>query len=510
MTTPATQTAGTAFAITTITAQDVNNNTVTGYVGTVDFTETGGGAGGTVAPTQSSAFVAGVRSGQSVTLTKSGAAVTITVTDHLGTKTGVSGAFTVNPGAATKIRVETASDGSGVVVPAQNVTAGNSITVFSISRDANNNFVANAAADSWSLVSITGGVLAGDLVAAGDLKSATFTGRKTGTAVIRSLKAGLAATDSGTLTVVVGPLDHFAVTTPGTQTAGTAFAITTMTAQDFGNNTVTTYVGTVDFTETGGGAGGTVAPVQSSAFVAGVRSGQSVTLTKSGAGVTITVTDHLGTKTGVSGTFTVNPGAASKLAFGTQPSDTSIGFTVTPAVTVQIQDANGNLTTSVASVTVAIGTNPSGGTLSGTKTRAAVSGTATFNDLSIDKTGVGYTLTAASGVLTGATSSAFNIIVKTYWVNNATGSDGNAGTLAAPFATIAHAVTAMGASGNTFVQVGNSQSGSPYAANVVVAAALSGTAALPSLIQGVASGTTLPLVKGTDPANDAGFDVQAN
>jgi len=39
---------------------------------------------------------------------------------------------------------------------------------------------------------------------------------------------------------------------------------------------------------------------------------------------------------------------------------------------------------------------PGGGTLSGTTTLSAVSGVATFSNLSIDKSGAGYTLTAAS------------------------------------------------------------------------------------------------------------------
>jgi len=42
-------------------------------------------------------------------------------------------------------------------------------------------------------------------------------------------------------------------------------------------------------------------------------------------------------------------------------------------------------------------------------TRAAVAGVATFTGLSIDRSGVGYTLAAASTGLTGATSAAFNI-----------------------------------------------------------------------------------------------------
>src|SRR5205814_8097473 len=47
------------------------------------------------------------------------------------------------------------------------------------------------------------------------------------------------------------------------------------------------------------------------------------------------------------------------------------------------------------------------GTLSGTKTVAAVAGVASFSGLSIDKAGTGYTLTATGAG--SATSAAFNI-----------------------------------------------------------------------------------------------------
>jgi hypothetical protein len=49
---------------------------------------------------------------------------------------------------------------------------------------------------------------------------------------------------------------------------------------------------------------------------------------------------------------------------------------------VRIVDQFGNLTASTAAVTVAIGTNPGGGTLSGTATQSAVAGVATFSGLS--------------------------------------------------------------------------------------------------------------------------------
>ena len=76
----------------------------------------------------------------------------------------------------------------------------------------------------------------------------------------------------------------------------------------------------------------------------------------------------------------------------------------------QVLDAFNNLVTGdTSNVTVAIGTNAGGGTLSGITTVPAVGGIATFSTLSIDKTGTGYTLSAADGSLTSATSTGFNI-----------------------------------------------------------------------------------------------------
>ena len=45
-------------------------------------------------------------------------------------------------------------------------------------------------------------------------------------------------------------------------------------------------------------------------------------------------------------------------------------------------------------MTLSLGNNPGGGTLSGTLTVAAVNGVATFNNLSINAAGSGYTLVA--------------------------------------------------------------------------------------------------------------------
>src|SRR2546430_13087099 len=100
------------------------------------------------------------------------------------------------------------------------------------------------------------------------------------------------------------------------------------------------------------------------------------------------------------------------LVFSVEPTNTVAGAAITPAVQVTAQDASGNTASGfTGNVTVAIGTNPSSGTLSGTKTVAAVAGVATFPGLSIDKAGAGYTLTATGAGST--TGTAFNITAGT-------------------------------------------------------------------------------------------------
>jgi hypothetical protein len=111
---------------------------------------------------------------------------------------------------------------------------------------------------------------------------------------------------------------------------------------------------------------------------------------------------------------TVNAfGSADHVAFTVQPSTASANSTITPAVEVSILDAFGNLVTSATDqVSVKIGNDgaPGGGSvLNGTVDVNATGGVATFTDLSIDLQGVGFTLSAGSGSLTGDTSTAFDI-----------------------------------------------------------------------------------------------------
>ncbi|MCY7346297.1 MAG: LamG domain-containing protein, partial [Pyrinomonadaceae bacterium] len=169
--------------------------------------------------------------------------------------------------------------------------------------------------------------------------------------------------------------------------------------------------GTINFTASGGTApytftlftnnsGGSINPTT------GVYSAGTI----GGTTDTIRLTDASGATADAIVTVTVF-GAPTRLAFIAQPTNTNSNAAITPAVQVAIRDANGNtVTTATNAITIAISNNPSSGTLSGTLTQNAVNGIAAFNNLSINNAGDGYTLTAASGSLMGATSNPFNII----------------------------------------------------------------------------------------------------
>jgi hypothetical protein len=96
-----------------------------------------------------------------------------------------------------------------------------------------------------------------------------------------------------------------------------------------------------------------------------------------------------------------------------------------------------------------------------------------------------------------------------YTVNNSTGVDTNVGDVARPYATIAKAISSVGGQGAVYVDVGNSQTGTPYAVNLqLFGSAKSGVASCTTLIQGVANGSSqLPLLNGTNPASDVGVEV---
>ncbi|MFQ5704011.1 MAG: beta strand repeat-containing protein [Gemmatimonadales bacterium] len=109
--------------------------------------------------------------------------------------------------------------------------------------------------------------------------------------------------------------------------------------------------------------------------------------------------------------FTVQgvAGAPSALSFEVQPSQTTAGDAISPATEVSLKDVFGNL---VGGQTIAlrIGSNPGGGVLAGQTSIVASEGVATFTNLSINKSGSGYTLIVSASGVDDLTSSTFDIV----------------------------------------------------------------------------------------------------
>jgi subtilisin family serine protease len=118
----------------------------------------------------------------------------------------------VNLENASQIRVETAADGSGVVLPAKDLIAGASITAYSILRDKSGGFIANIAA-VWLLENLTGGVSVSDLVPSLDYKSAVFTGHLVGSADLHIALDGLTSVNPGTVIVRASSKSQLAIET---------------------------------------------------------------------------------------------------------------------------------------------------------------------------------------------------------------------------------------------------------------------------------------------------------
>jgi hypothetical protein len=109
-------------------------------------------------------------------------------------------------------------------------------------------------------------------------------------------------------------------------------------------------------------------------------------------------------------TFTIFTPIPTSLAFLQQPTDTAFSQPITPAVTVEILDQNGNLiTNSTLPVSMSLNSNPGETNLAGTTTVNAVGGIATFSNLSLPIVANSYALLATSPGLVQAVSTAFNI-----------------------------------------------------------------------------------------------------
>ena len=194
-----------------------------------------------------------------------------------------------------------------------------------------------------------------------------------------------------------------------------------VTIQDATGNTVTEATDAVTVAIETNPAGGTLSGTTTVSAVNGVATFDDLSIDKIGNGYKLVATS--GTLTsGESATFDATVSVVTKLEFTVQPTDAPAYFPIAPTVEVAITYPWGDTVTDATdAVTLAIELNVAGGTLSGTTTVDAVNGVATFNDLSVDKVGSGYTLVATSGALSSASSASFDIYLTLAFASVSTG-----------------------------------------------------------------------------------------
>ncbi|MEV0788880.1 hypothetical protein [Kribbella sp. NPDC050459] len=218
---------------------------------------------------------------------------------------------------------------------------------------------------------------------------------------------------SPVVNVVTGPPAKLAFTTqpPPTGTAGAILAAFRVTVQDASGNTVTTSNDPITLSASGP-PGGDFSSAPSTytnvPAVSGVATFNAVALSLTG---TYTLTaSRSGLTSATSTSIVVSAGAAAKLAFAQGPSNGFAGTPLSPAVTVQVQDQNGN---PVSAAGVAVTLTASAGLIdSGATATTNSSGLATFSGVTINSAALGLTLTASASNLTSAGPSAsFNVTV---------------------------------------------------------------------------------------------------
>jgi len=303
----------------------------------------------------------------------------------------------------------TASDASAAqttaAVPATG-TAGVITTIVVQTRDVNGNDLTTGGETVGVVVGGANTLATVNVVDNNDgTYSATYTPTTAGTDNFNITLNGTTI-GGGPYSSLVGPGPVSAPQSTATVPPGNAGSVTTIAVQarDVFGNSLTTGGSVVAATVTGANAGAVVTVVDN---LDGTYTG---TYTPTATG-----TDNIAITLGgvaIGGspyTSIVTAGGAVQLGFVVEPTNGVAGSPLAD-VQVAVQDAAGNTVPSAAaSITLAIGTNPGAGTLSGVTTVNTIMGVATFSGLSINKAGIGYTLVATSGALTQATSVAFDV-----------------------------------------------------------------------------------------------------
>lgn len=231
-----------------------------------------------------------------------------------------------------------------------------------------------------------------------------------------------------------GTAAKLAFTTQPTNSVATGTLSPVMvTIEDGNGNPVTTATGSVSVALGSNPGATTLGGTLTVNAVNGVATFSDLSIGKAASGYTLTASMPT-LASAASSSFNIVAGAASTLRFSQAPAQFGSSGAIN-TFRVEIDDALGNRTSSNASVSVALGTNPTGATLSGSSTQTAIAGQASFSGMSVNYPATGYTVVANSAGLTSATST-FNV-VGVIGLSTASDELGHAGPLSIPLSIAA-------------------------------------------------------------------------
>jgi uncharacterized repeat protein (TIGR03803 family) len=284
--------------------------------------------------------------------------------------------------------------------------------------DQNNSLVTTDNSDQVTLTvaSVPGGIASGGTATvSGGI--ATFSNLILDTAgsytLAESGSGGLTGANSSSFTVAALGADHVLFgTQPSTTAAGSAInpAVTVEVVDKFGNlvSTDNSDQVTISVASGPGGFASSPTPVTVSS---GVASFGNLTLDTAGSYTLSAATTGL---TGVTSSgFSVTAADADHLNISVQPSNTTAGAAISPAVKVQVLDKFGNLLTSDNSdqVTLSLAASPAGGGFASnsTMTVSVSGGIATFSKVILNTAGNYALAVSGTGGLSGPNSASFTV-----------------------------------------------------------------------------------------------------
>ena len=337
----------------------------------------------------------------------------------------ISSTATDPNGNTSQFSLETATQLVVSTQPQSPVTAGVGFGLAVTAEDIMGNLVTNLPGGTTATVALSSDpgndTLGGSVNASFTAGVASFAGltlTKADAGYVLAVTSGtLPAVTTHSITVVAGQATHAIITAQPTSpvAAGSSFTISAQAVDGYGN-LATTFDSSVNIATNNNPGGSTLSGTTTVMASGGLINFSNLSLNNAGTGYTLNILNQ-GAIFATTSPFDVVAGQATQLVVVGQPSS-SVMANGYLAFGVEAEDAAGNLVTGFSgNVTVAIGTNPNSGTLSGTLTVRASGGYATFAGLSINNAGVGYTLVASSDGLTSITSSSFNVTALSQMIN---------------------------------------------------------------------------------------------